>query len=172
MGRNIELKARARDVERQRRLAVELSGGEGELLAQIDTFFVVPAGRLKLRELAPDRGELIHYHRPDSPGVKQSVYSIVPTSQPAALRDLLAGALGVAGAVRKRRRLYLVGQTRVHIDEVEGLGEFLELEVVLRPEQTASDGERIAAGLREALDIRDEDLVDRAYVDLLNEQGA
>jgi predicted adenylyl cyclase CyaB len=73
----------------------------------------------------------------------------------------------VRGVVRKRRYLYLVGQTRVHLDEVEGLGEFMELEVVLRPEQSDAEGQAIARDLMTRLGIREEDLLEGAYMDLL-----
>jgi adenylate cyclase class IV len=167
MATNIEWKARAHNPEYQRTLAERRAGCPPEVLEQVDTFFPVPRGRLKLRQLAPDRGELIFYERPNQPGPKQSNYSVVPTSEPAALRGILAQALGVRGEVRKRRRLYLVGQSRIHLDDVEGLGTFLEVEVVLAPGQDLAEGERIAADLRRALDVRAEDLVDRAYIDLL-----
>jgi predicted adenylyl cyclase CyaB len=83
------------------------------------------------------------------------------------LRDLLAGALGVHGEVRKRRKVYIVDQTRIHFDEVERLGSFLEVEVVLRPEQSIADGERIAASLRDELDVQKEELIQEAYIALL-----
>ena len=79
-------------------------------------------------------------------GPKRSDYLIVETSDPSTLKATLTAALGVRGVVRKTRRLYLVGQTRVHLDEVEGLGQFMELEVVLRPEQSNAEGQAIADG--------------------------
>ena len=118
---------------------------------QEDTFFRVPAGRLKLRKLAPDRGELIFYRRPDQPGPKCSDYSISVTSEPDTLRDVLAAALGDAGVVIKERWLYLVDQTRIHLDRVERLGDFVELEVVLSPGQSAEEGQSIAADLMRAI---------------------
>jgi adenylate cyclase class IV len=171
MPSNVEWKARARDVGRQGALAAGLAGGAGELLEQVDTFFHVPHGRLKLRTFDRSRGELIYYHRPDQAGPRQSTYSLVATDRPDALGVTLAQALGVRGVVRKRRRLFLAGPSRIHVDEVEGLGAFLEVEVVLRPGQPAAEGERIAAALRQDLEVRDEDLVERAYIDLLERPG-
>jgi adenylate cyclase class IV len=171
MGANIEVKARTHDWEGQRARAEEVTGTAPTLLDQIDTFFHVPAGRMKLRQLAPDRGELIFYQRPDQPGPKLSDYSVAITDRPEALRNTLAQALGVCGEVKKRRWLFQTdrfgGQTRIHFDEVKGLGQFLELEVVLQPGQSPEDGERIAEEFRAALDIRDEDLIECAYLDLL-----
>jgi adenylate cyclase len=114
---------------------------------------------------ADDRGELIFYRRADTPGPKESFYLRSPTSAPATLRESLALAYGIAGRVRKTRTLCLVGRTRIHIDRVEGLGDFMELEVVL------ADGESVDAGMREAenlmamLGIDASALVTGAYVD-------
>lgn len=171
MPENIEIKAVARDWHRLLSAAEKLAGAAAALIEQADTFFTVPAGRLKLRRLAPDRGELIFYQRPDQPGPKLSAYTVAHTDCPESLRETLATALGISGEVHKRRWLFLCekfgGHTRIHLDEVKGLGHYVELEVVLRQEQLPEDGERIAAEFRNALDIRDEDLIDCAYVDLL-----
>jgi predicted adenylyl cyclase CyaB len=171
MATNIEWKARARDLQRQRALAAALAGTDAELLEQVDTFFHVPQGRLKLRQLGAAHGELIHYHRPDEAGARQSTYARVCTDQPEALLELLGGALGVRGEVRKRRWLYRVGQARIHVDEVEGLGTFLEVEVVLRPGQSPAECQRIAAELRKALEVGEDEVIGGAYVDLLPEES-
>src|SRR5512142_476584 len=118
MPANIEIKARARDVADLSRRAAALSDTPLQLIPQEDTFFNVPHGRLKLRQLAPDRGQLIYYERNDTAGPKRSNYYIAETSDPAALKTALAAALGLRGVVRKTRSLYMVGQTRVHVDEV------------------------------------------------------
>ena len=171
MGANIEVKARAKDWAGQRTRAEELTGVSAVLIDQVDTFFKVPAGRLKLRQMGPDSGELIFYQRPDEPGPKRSDYSVVPTDRPEALRETLAQALGVYGEVKKRRWLYVSkafgGYTRIHFDEVKGLGQHIELEVILQEGQQPEDGERIAEEFRAALDIREDDLIDCAYLDLL-----
>lgn len=167
MPANVEIKARVRDVAGlERRLAL-LVEGPPEVIRQEDTFFDVPRGRLKLRVLAPGRGELIEYQRPDSAGPALSTYTIVPTDDPEALRARIAADLGVRGVVRKVRRLYHVDQTRVHLDEVEGLGSFIELEVVLADGQSEEDGAKIAGDLARQLGISRADLVEGAYIDLL-----
>jgi adenylate cyclase class IV len=175
MGANIEVKARTRDWENQFAEAGRLAGVEGALIEQVDTFFKTPSGYLKLRQFGPDRGELIYYERPGQRGPKLSEYSITPTDSPAALCETLARAFGVCGEVRKRRWLFLSrewgGQTRIHLDEVKGLGQFIELEVVLEPGQPPEEGEQIAERFRTALDIREDDLIDCAYVDLLAAHG-
>jgi predicted adenylyl cyclase CyaB len=167
MARNVEWKARAREPERQRALAEQLAGAPPELLEQIDTFFRAAHGRLKLRQFATDRGELIHYHRADQTGPKESTYALVSTDAPDAVRNLLAQSLGVLGELRKRRWLYRLGPTRIHLDEVKNLGTFLEVEVILRSDQPVHEGEQIAEEVRRQLDVRDEELIAVAYLDLL-----
>ena len=170
MPANIEIKARARNFADLRRRAEAISDTPIQVIPQEDTFFLVPKGRLKLRQLAPDHGQLVYYERTDASGPKRSDYILTGTSDPSALKAALTAALGVRGVVRKRRYLYMVGQTRVHLDEVEGLGEFMELEVVLRPEQSDAEGQAIARDLMTRLGVREEDLLEGAYMDLLEEK--
>jgi predicted adenylyl cyclase CyaB len=167
MPANIEIKARARNFADLRRRAEALSDTPAQVIPQEDTFFHTARGRLKLRQLAPDHGQLVYYERTDASGPKRSDYIIAESSDPAALRAALTAALGVRGVVCKRRSLYLVGQTRVHLDEVEGLGEFMELEVVLRPDQSDAEGQAIAQDLMTRLDVQEEDLLEGAYMDLM-----
>ena len=171
MPSNIEIKASVVDFARKRELAGRLAGGPPEVIQQQDTFFPCGNGRLKLRQLAAGRGELIAYRREDLAGTKQSDYLLYRTGEPEALRGVLAEALGTGVVVTKTRLLYLVGQTRVHLDEVEGLGTFLELEVVLAEEQAAEDGHRIAREIMEKLEVREGDLLTGAYADMLAEQS-
>jgi predicted adenylyl cyclase CyaB len=165
--RNIEIKARLRDRETALAVLDELGAGHHQTLIQHDTFFPCPNGRLKLRLHDDGTGELIHYDRPDTAEAKISRYRVVETGDPSNLVDLLTAALGIAGVVAKTRQVYVVGHTRIHIDQVDGVGDFLELEVVLEPGQTEEHGHEIVRGLMRKLDIRTEDLVVCAYVDLL-----
>ena len=172
MSRNIEIKASVADLAaiEARARAVATRGPDD--LVQDDTFFRCAHGRLKLRELGGGRGELIHYVRGDEAGPKVSDYSIAPTAEPAALRETLARAYGILGRVSKRRRVYLVDRTRVHLDRVEGLGAFVELEVVLREAESPQDGHAVAEDLMRRLGIGPERLVSGAYLDLLAASGS
>jgi predicted adenylyl cyclase CyaB len=166
---NVEIKARVQDWETLRQRVDALAGPPNALLCQEDTFFRTPQGRLKLRILAPDHGQLIYYERPDRAGPKTSHYILADTTEPHALGQVLSEALGVRGVVRKQRWLYWVGHTRVHLDQVEGLGDFVELEVVLQPGQGDDDGLAVARDLMAKLGIQEEDLVQGAYMDLLDQ---
>lgn len=167
MARNVEIKARVPELAAVEAKARALATSGPTEIAQDDTFFACASGRLKLRELAPGSGQLIHYARGDTAGPKVSDYTISPTASPATLREALGRALGTVGRVRKQRRLYLVERTRVHLDQVEGLGSFVELEVVLAEGESAADGEAVAHRLMEALGIRADQLVEGAYLDLM-----
>ncbi len=167
VGRNIEIKARAADLAGQRARAEKLAGSGPEVLAQEDTFFRAKRGRLKLRRFDDDRGELIYYERANARGPSESRYMILQTREAVTLRDALSKALGVSGVVRKRREVYHVAGTRVHLDTVEGLGEFIELEAVLGPDESQEDGRARVRALVDVLGISDGDLIDRAYIDLL-----
>jgi predicted adenylyl cyclase CyaB len=171
MPSNVEIKARVRDRERVERAVRELADHEPEIIVQHDVFFNCENGRFKLRRFADGSGELIFYRRLDAEGPTESEFHKVPTSDPDAMVIAMKAALGEVGTVRKRRTLFLVGQTRVHLDEVEGLGDWLELEVVLEAGQTADDGAAVAHGLMRTLEIDKDDLEARAYVDLLASGG-
>ena len=174
MPRNIEIKARIVSVEALLPRARSLADGPEQTIAQDDTFFVCAHGRLKLREFADGSAELIHYHRADSAAPKLSDYVRVrvPAPEPATLREALARSNGVLGRVRKTRWLLLAGPTRIHLDRVEGLGDFLELEVVLRNEQREADGEAIAEDLLAQLGVPGAQRLAGAYLDLLAASSA
>ncbi|XP_076015913.1 adenylate cyclase CyaB-like [Genypterus blacodes] len=167
MPSNVEIKARLSDRKGFTERAAQLSQSEGTIIRQHDTFFNCSQGRLKLRDYMNGMGQLIFYVRPDTDGPKLSTYSISPTSDPHSLRAVLSDALGVKGEVKKVRRLFLIGQTRVHLDEVEGLGHYMELEVVMRSEQSVEDGQQVAQDLMEQLGVSEDSLVTGAYMDLL-----
>lgn len=167
MPKNVEIKAKLRDRETVERLVSERADHGPNLIVQEDVFFPSESGRLKLRKFSEDSGELIFYRRLDTEGPTESEFFKAPTNDPAAMATAMKAALGAIGTVRKRRTLYLVGQTRVHLDEVEGLGHWLELEVVLEPGQSADEGARVAREMMLILGIREDDLESGAYIDLL-----
>lgn len=166
MPRNVEFKARCADPAAVRRAAEALATEGPTVLAQDDTFVAGARGRLKLR-VVNGAAELIHYRRADAAGPRLSAYTRVPVAEPDALRDLLAAAYGLAGRVVKTRTLFLVGRTRIHLDDVDGLGAFVEVEVVLADDEPVEAGEAEARRLLGALGLREADLEPRAYVDLL-----
>ncbi|HBH37914.1 MAG TPA: adenylate cyclase [Curvibacter sp.] len=167
MPRNIEIKARIDNLEL---LAAQLAtfADQGPIeIRQDDTFFNCEAGRLKLRAFSAHEGELIFYRRPDQLGPKESFYVRSSSQAPDSLREALSLAYGQSGRVKKLRTLFLVGRTRVHLDIVEDLGQFMELEVVLQDTEPARAGEHEARQLMQRLGVAATQLIDAAYVDLL-----
>ena len=171
MPRNIEVKARIDSVAALLPRAQAVAGGEPETILQDDTFFRVPHGRLKLREFADGSAELIHYHRPDHGEAKASDYVRVAVPDAPALREALARGCGLLGRVRKERLLLRVNEggfrTRIHLDRVEGLGDFMELEVVLQDGQSDAQGAAEAERLMHALGLQDAPRMAGSYFDLL-----
>jgi len=171
MPRNIEIKAHIESIDALAQKAAAIAD-EGPIeIVQDDTFFQCDSGRLKLRTFSKEEGELIFYRRANQHGPKESFYLRSPTSAPDMLRESLSEAYGQAGRVQKRRTLFLVGRTRVHLDDVKGLGNFLELEVVLNEGELAETGIREAQRLMAQLGIDSSQLIEGAYVDLLAQRG-
>lgn len=180
--RNIELKARLHDLaaarETARRLATDCLG----IQQQIDTYFQCPEGRLKLRETAfldpsasdsplatalvdSSRNELIWYDRPDDFQAKQSDYQLIQVSADRARQ--LKHEMGVRAIVIKRREVFLHRNVRIHLDEVYGLGEFIEFEAVLGWGIDEAAGQTQVAFLQQQFDLSPADLLGGSYADLL-----
>jgi predicted adenylyl cyclase CyaB len=168
--RNIELKARLRDLATARRTAAALATAGPMLQEQVDTYFHCRAGRLKLREIGGRPAELIWYARPDTQAAKASDYTLVPVPEPAALKAVLDAALGVRGVVQKRREIFLHENVRIHLDEVAGLGTFLEFEAVLGPEVDDARGQAQLADLGARFGLTPADLLSNSYGDMVGGQ--
>jgi homotetrameric cytidine deaminase len=165
--RNIEFKARDPQPARTLELALGLGAEDRGEIAQTDTYFSRARGRLKLREQEPGEAELIEYRRADASGARESEYRRVPVADANALRAALDAALGTLVVVEKRRRLLLHENVRIHLDDVEGLGSFLELEAVAEAgSDLAAEHDRVSR-LRAELEVGDAALVSQSYSDLL-----
>jgi homotetrameric cytidine deaminase len=165
---NVELKARDRDPDGTAARCVALGAEDRGVLSQRDTYFAPLRGRLKLREQGEAGAELIAYRRRDGHEPEASAYVRAPAGAPEALRESLDAALGTTVVVVKRRRLFVWEGVRIHLDEVEGLGAFVELEALVEPDGGDLGGahEKVAR-LRSELAIEDEALVAVGYADLL-----
>ena len=168
MARNVEVKIKVDDLEGLRSRALALGAMDHGVLHQVDTYFATPpalGARLKLREHTGGRSELIAYRRPDTPGFRTSDFHLVPVEAPESLREALRHALGVVHQVVKTRQLLLLGRTRIHLDRVEGLGDFLELEVVLADGDDVTGGEQEAEGLLAQLGVSGRPRIAGSYAD-------
>lgn len=165
---NVECKARDPDPPATLARCAGLGATDHGVLAQRDTYFAGARGRLKLREQDAGESTLIAYRRPDATADAESRYVLAPVGAPDAMREALQSALGSTVVVVKRRRLFTYENVRIHLDEVQGLGAFIELEGVVAPDGSdlAVTRERVAR-LRAQLGIADEALVAVGYSDLL-----
>ena len=165
--RNLELKAIDPDPAASLKAALALGAHDEGTLHQRDIYFHAVTGRLKLREQLEPPGrpaELIGYVRPDRPDARISAYRVVTIHDPQSLAEALNDVLGVRTVVEKRRRLLMHHDTRIHLDDVEGLGTFVELESTERDERRVLE-------IKKALAITDDRLIARGYADMLERGG-
>jgi predicted adenylyl cyclase CyaB len=168
MRANLELKARCADLDHARAAALAVATEWVGVDAQTDTYFATRAGRLKLRESSLSGAQLIPYFRPDERAARRSDYQVIAVEDGPGLVRMLATMLGVHRVVRKRREIALYENVRIHLDRVERLGDFVELEAVWDgAEAGLAEQERRLAFLRERLGIRDEDVLAGSYESLL-----
>ena len=165
--RNLEIKVRVDQLAQVHRLAHALGALDLGERRDRDTYFRVSRGRLKLRESGGrPGGELIYYERPDATVSRYSDYHLACIDRPEALKALLGAALGVLVVVVKTRRLLRCGATRIHLDQVDGLGSFVELETVIagRSEQAAAAEHE---DVKQALGLSSASVVPVSYSDLM-----
>ena len=165
--RNVELKSRDPDPARTLELALALGASDAGEIVQRDTYFGASRARVKLREQTPGDDELIAYRRPDDDQARVSEYLRVAVPDAAALREALDTAYGTRVVVAKTRRLLLWEDVRIHLDEVEGLGSYMELEALVPQEADLEPAREKVARLRRELQIDDANLVASSYSDLL-----
>jgi predicted adenylyl cyclase CyaB len=166
--RNLEFKARLNDLSAVLKRARELGADLWGDLRQTDTYFAVKGGRLKLRETAGFQAELIYYRRDENGAGRPSDYEVAHSADADAVRSVLSHALGVLATVKKRRTLLVLDSTRIHLDNVEGLGTFIELETPVKQDEAEARA-RIDA-LMGALGFDWSDCLRSSYLDMVAEQ--
>ena len=164
--KNLEFKANCDSLDVLRQRLANLQAEHRCTMKQLDTYFNVPQGRLKLREINIHKAELIYYERSDLAESRYSNYQICDIPEPIAFKRIATIALGVKGVVEKQRELWMFGDTRIHLDEVKNLGQFVELETVIH-NQTEGEAQAEHQLVKEALSIKEEDLVSVSYSDLV-----
>jgi len=168
MRANLEIKARCGDLAAARGVAQRLATRHVGLDQQVDTYFCTRAGRLKLRESSLEGGQLVPYLRPDARGPKRADYQVIPVADTAGLKALLSEMLGVHRVVRKQREIFLHENVRIHLDRVDGLGEFVELEAVFDGSSAAEAEQQGKVDfLMKELDIAPGDLLATSYEGML-----
>jgi adenylate cyclase class 2 len=167
--RNLEAKFRVSGAALARSHAEAIGFAISATLIQRDTFFCVAHGKLKLRE-EKDLSALIHYGRSREGGLEVSDYEIVPVADPASLRAILAAALGTLAEVRKQRTLMLRRNVRLHLDRVEGLGTFGEIEAVLAAGESPERYRAEVGEILAALEISPDSLIKESYFELMRRE--
>jgi len=164
---NIEIKARCNNPEHIRNILKKQKADFKGTDHQIDTYFHVPEGRLKLRRGNIEQN-LIFYRRSDSKAPKSSDINLVPAEHPKALHDLLDNALGTKIVVDKKREIYFIDNVKFHIDEVKELGSFVEIEAIDNDGSIGSDKlHKQCRKYMNLLGIHEDQLVAQSYSDLL-----
>lgn len=166
--KNLELKAKCGGLESVRRQLVNIKAEYRETVEQIDTYFNAPKSRVKLREIDGGKAYLVYYERPNAAESRFSSYQIWDVPTPAAFKEIMSTVLGVKVTVEKRRELWLFGDTRIHLDRVVKLGEFVELETVIR-NQTEREAWTEHHLVKDSIGILEEDLIAGSYSDLFSE---
>jgi adenylate cyclase class 2 len=162
--RLIEMKATLRTLTPARDRLNAMGARRQGTYRQVDTYFNVQTGRLKLREVDGEpTSKLVYYDREDIPDLKRSDIVILDTDDPATLKAILERAIGVKVTVTKRREIYRHQGTQIHLDDVEGLGTFIEFE---RPITDLPEDRRHLEGLMDGLGVGREDLLTGSYSDL------
>ena len=165
--RNLEAKFRLADLAKAHPQALEMGFEPRQKLEQTDSFFVTRQGKLKLREQG-NQAWLIYYDRRSLAELQLSSYRIVSVVDAEVLRFMLSEAIGVRAVVRKTRELLLRRNIRLHLDRIEGLGEFGELEAVLGPDDSNQAFHDEIKAILEGLDVDDADLIEGSYFELLD----
>ena len=169
MPTNLEIKAKLPNRERAIEIAEALPSSFSDELNQTDTYFIAPQGRLKLREINQTTTELIYYNRAEDSNERISKFEIYQTANSHKLKSILTDAFGVKAVVKKHRRLYLFNTTRIHIDEVEGLGDFIEFEVPI--DSNIENAHQIIDFLISKFHLHTDIFIKGSYVDLILEQA-
>lgn len=165
---NIEIKAKCFHPEKVEAFLVSAKAIFKGTDNQKDTYFHVPGGRLKLRQ-GNIENNLIFYRRNNQKGPKQSDFQLVPVPNPAAMNSLLEEALGIKVIVEKKRKIFFLDNIKIHLDEVPGLGSFVEIEAgnLSNPALSVAALQQQCASLMQHFEIQEQDLIDNSYSDML-----
>ncbi len=163
----IEIKAHCQNPEKIKTILASKNALFKGVDHQIDTYFQVPNGRLKLRE-GNIENHLIQYHRPNQAGPKKSSVTLYRTTPNTSLKTLLTNSLGIKVVVDKKRAIYFIDNIKFHVDVVQELGSFVEIEAI--SEDGSMPESQLLAQCKKYIQlfsISDKDLIEVSYSDLL-----
>jgi adenylate cyclase, class 2 len=164
---NVEIKARHDHPDFVRRYLRKSNADFKGIDHQVDTYFNVTHGRLKLRE-GNIENNLIYYKRSDESKARDSHFQLVNIPEAKILKEVLTQSLGIKIVVEKKREIYFIENVKFHIDDVIGLGSFTEIEASNRWHKISRERlqEQCNFYIRE-FGIKDEDLIAFSYSDML-----
>ena len=166
MPTNLELKARSENPAIVSAALSRLNARNLGFFKQTDTYFHFRPGRLKLREMQDLQSEMIWYQRPNSRRHRYSDFKRIPVRDSRSIKQILAAIIGVRAVVKKKRHVYLFRNARIHIDNVEKLGTFVEFEVMVT--KGRAQAQRLLSFLRNAFNIKSRSILVSSYGDLIN----
>lgn len=169
---NIEIKARCFHPEKVEASLLNAGARYLGIDHQIDTYFNVPNGRLKLREGNIEKS-LIYYERPNQAVPKASTFKLIKLTETASMKDLMSVALGVLKIVEKKRKIFYIDNVKFHLDEVPNLGNFVEIEAgnIINPNLTTADLQEQCNHYLQQFNIQLSDLIENSYSDMLMDKS-
>lgn len=164
---NIEIKARCENQDEIRKILKSKNTSYAGLDHQIDTYFKVPKGRLKLRE-GNIENFLIHYERENQKEQKQSNVILYKSNPESTLKQILAKANGILAIVDKTREIYFIENVKFHLDHAKNLGKFVEIEAIDKERNIGVEKlQKQCTFYKDLFKIKDEDLISESYSDLI-----
>lgn len=169
--KNVEIKARCQNPDKVEKILLENGADYKGLDHQTDTYFNVKNGRLKMR-IGNIEKSLIFYNRPNKKGPKQSTFNLFRTDNIDELKPLLESSLGVMVEVKKHRKIFFLDHVKFHIDEVDGLGDFVEIEAGdLEVDRSLEKLRELCDYYIDLLGVKEENLINISYSDMLMQKG-
>lgn len=164
---NVEIKARSGDSDKIEYILMQNEAEYRGLDHQVDTYFKVPNGRLKLRQ-GNIENNLIQYFRDDQPGPKDSQVSLYPVTDGLKMKEVLEKSIGILCTVDKQRKIFFIGNIKFHLDQVKGLGSFVEIEAIDKNgDKKREELMQQCEHYLKLFNIQDNDLISVSYSDLL-----
>jgi predicted adenylyl cyclase CyaB len=163
--KNLEIKARFENLKKLEKLLQKIGARKTETMHQIDTYFHVPKGRLKLRELAKNSAYLVYYERSDKTTKRFSNYYTYDINDQKKFKELFERVLGVKVTIDKKRLLYMYKNARIHVDIVKNLGTFMEIEVEVK--KGNKQAKNLMEEILQHLKIPKSDFIKESYSDLI-----
>jgi adenylate cyclase class 2 len=165
--KNIELKSVCTNLHSAKQKCKQIKAKYKGILKQIDTYFNINPGRVKLRNVNGRKFELIYYSRVGKGSEMESDYEIIKLSDDKEIKSIMKSTIGIRGIVKKKRELYIFENVRIHLDTVSKLGTFIEFEIVCKSPKDLKETPRKMNYLKKVFEIKQKNLISKSYIDLI-----